>query len=206
MCLGTGWRRLIGSPKLQIIFHKRATKYRALLRKMSYKDKGSYESSPPCRVNHAHVQNCTATADQNLISCDFLCVGESVKRASACLYIYMLEYLRTYIHIHIYVYVYIYIHIYMYIYICTYVYKYIYIEVEHASTPQHCNKLQHTAKQCNTLQQHVQQYIKSNLLIEASEAQPTTPPTLCKILQHTTTHCNTLQHTAPRCNNARNNT
>ena len=45
----TGWRRLIGSPKLQIIFHKRATKYRALLRKMTYKDKGSYESSPPCR-------------------------------------------------------------------------------------------------------------------------------------------------------------
>ena len=44
----TGWRRLIGSPKLQIIFHKRATKYRSLLRKMTYKEKGSYESSPPC--------------------------------------------------------------------------------------------------------------------------------------------------------------
>ena len=27
--LNTGWRRLIGSPKLQIIFHKRATKYRS---------------------------------------------------------------------------------------------------------------------------------------------------------------------------------
>jgi len=46
--VSTGWRRLIGSPKLQIIFHKRATKYRALLRKMTYKDKGSCESSPPC--------------------------------------------------------------------------------------------------------------------------------------------------------------
>ena len=44
----TGWRRLIGSPKLQIIFHGRATKYRSLLRKMTYKDKGSYESSPTC--------------------------------------------------------------------------------------------------------------------------------------------------------------
>ena len=43
-----GWRRLIGCPKLQIIFYKRATKYRSLLRKMTYKDKGSYESSPPC--------------------------------------------------------------------------------------------------------------------------------------------------------------
>jgi len=46
--INTGWRRLIGSPKLQLIFHKRATKYRALLRKMTYKDKGSYGSSPPC--------------------------------------------------------------------------------------------------------------------------------------------------------------
>jgi len=44
----TGWWRLIGSPKLQIIFHKRAAKYKSLLRKMTYKDKGSYESSPPC--------------------------------------------------------------------------------------------------------------------------------------------------------------
>ena len=44
----TGWRRLIRSPKLQIISHKTATKCRPLLRKMTYKDKGSYESSPPC--------------------------------------------------------------------------------------------------------------------------------------------------------------
>ena len=44
----TGWRRLIGSPKVWIIFHKRATKYRSLLRKRTYKDKGSYESSPLC--------------------------------------------------------------------------------------------------------------------------------------------------------------
>ena len=43
-----GCRRLIGSPKLQIIFHKTATKYTSLLWKMTYKDKGSYESSPPC--------------------------------------------------------------------------------------------------------------------------------------------------------------
>ena len=52
----TGWRRLIGSRKLQIIFHKRAIKYRLLLRRMIYKDKGSYESSPPC-INE-YEQNC----------------------------------------------------------------------------------------------------------------------------------------------------
>ena len=54
-CTSTGWRRLIGSPKLQIIFHKRATKYRSLLRKMTYKDKGSYESLPPC----TYISCCT---------------------------------------------------------------------------------------------------------------------------------------------------
>jgi len=50
----TGCRRLTGSPKLQIIFHKRATKYRSILKKMTYKDKGSYQSSPPCRTRCIH--------------------------------------------------------------------------------------------------------------------------------------------------------
>ena len=54
--LRTRWRRLIGSPKLQTIFHKRATKYMSLLRKLTYKDKGSYESSPPC----SHQQDVSA--------------------------------------------------------------------------------------------------------------------------------------------------
>ena len=54
----TGWRRLIGSPKLQVIFRKRATKYRSLLRKMNYKDKGSYGSSPPCIIDTWCRQMC----------------------------------------------------------------------------------------------------------------------------------------------------
>ena len=48
---------VIGSPKLQIIFHKRATIHRSLLRKMTYKDKGSYESLPPCST-HIHFRLC----------------------------------------------------------------------------------------------------------------------------------------------------
>jgi len=42
---------------LQIIFHKRATKYRSLLPKMTYKDKGSCESSPPymCEKTYSRV-------------------------------------------------------------------------------------------------------------------------------------------------------
>jgi len=45
-----GWRRPIGCLKLQVIFCKRATNYRALLWKMTCKDKASYGSSPPCNV------------------------------------------------------------------------------------------------------------------------------------------------------------
>jgi len=44
----TGWRRPIGCLKSQVIFRKRGTNSRALLLKMTYKDKASYGSSPPC--------------------------------------------------------------------------------------------------------------------------------------------------------------
>ena len=44
----TGWQRPIRCLELQVISRKRATNYRALLRKMTYKDKASYGSSPPC--------------------------------------------------------------------------------------------------------------------------------------------------------------
>jgi len=46
--LSTGWRRLIGCLKLQVIFRKKATNYRALLRKITYKDEASYDATPPC--------------------------------------------------------------------------------------------------------------------------------------------------------------
>ena len=46
----TGWRRLIGCLTLQVIFCKRATNYRSLLRKMIYEDKAPYASTPPCTL------------------------------------------------------------------------------------------------------------------------------------------------------------
>jgi len=49
--LDTGWRRFIGCLKLQVIFRKRAANYRALLRKMSYEDKASYDSTPLCIIS-----------------------------------------------------------------------------------------------------------------------------------------------------------
>ena len=48
----TGWQRLVECLKLQVIFRKRATNYRSLLRKMTCEDKASYGSSPPCSTYH----------------------------------------------------------------------------------------------------------------------------------------------------------
>ena len=51
----TGWRRPIGCLQLQVIFSKRANDYRALLRKMTCKDKASCGSSPPCIHEACHA-------------------------------------------------------------------------------------------------------------------------------------------------------
>jgi len=76
----TGWQRLIGSPKLQIIFHKRATKYRSLLRKMTCKDKGSHESSPPFTLICVH----TCTHETHLYAHVLMCNDDT----HICIYIY----------------------------------------------------------------------------------------------------------------------
>jgi len=46
--LGTMWRRCKGCLKLHVISRKKSTNYRALSRKMTYKEKASYDSTPPC--------------------------------------------------------------------------------------------------------------------------------------------------------------
>ena len=45
----TGWPRCIGCLKLQVISRERANNHRVFSRKMTYKDKAFYASSPPCR-------------------------------------------------------------------------------------------------------------------------------------------------------------
>ena len=47
----TGWRRCIGCLKLQVNFRKRATNYRAILRKINHKDKASYGFLTPYTGN-----------------------------------------------------------------------------------------------------------------------------------------------------------
>ena len=48
LVIATGWPSLIGCLKLQVIFSENATNHRALLWKMTYKDKASFDSTPPC--------------------------------------------------------------------------------------------------------------------------------------------------------------
>ena len=104
----TGWRRLIGSPKLHIIFYKRATKCRALLRKMTYSDKGSYESSPPC------------TSYLSMSVCADVCVCASV---GVCTYVY--KYMHGYIHVRVCVYVNMFIYLFIHIHVQVYTYIFI---------------------------------------------------------------------------------
>ena len=53
----TGWPRPIGCLKLQVSFRTRAINYRALLKKMTYKDMASYRSSPP--NSNAQARHCS---------------------------------------------------------------------------------------------------------------------------------------------------
>ena len=80
----TGWPRLIASPKLQIIFHKRATKYRALLLKMTYKDNGSYERYRVVKTYriHQHTATCTATRTATHINTHCNSLASYTKHAS----------------------------------------------------------------------------------------------------------------------------
>jgi len=56
--LSIGWRRPSGCLKLQVIFRKRATNYRALLRKMTCEDQASYDSTPLC--SELTLEECTS--------------------------------------------------------------------------------------------------------------------------------------------------
>ena len=52
-----GWRTPIGCQKVQVIFRKRATNCRALLRKMTSEDKASYRSSHPTVILHSDLKH-----------------------------------------------------------------------------------------------------------------------------------------------------
>ena len=48
----TEWQRLVGCLKLQVIFRKRATDYKAFLREMNFEDKASYTLRHPVAMSN----------------------------------------------------------------------------------------------------------------------------------------------------------
>jgi len=119
---------------LQIISHKRATKYRALLRKMTYKDKGSYESSPLC----------------NEIPDTSLDVAQGYIYIHTCIHIYVYIYIHTCIHIHMpCVYAKLYMREQYTATHCNTLQRFV---IESLSPGRVREILQHTATHCNTLQ------------------------------------------------------
>jgi len=80
---GTGRRRLIGCLKLQVTSCKRATNYRALLRKMTDEDKTSYGSSPLCIYMSKKRKRCWILFVVVLWLCIFLYLTHELKQQAA---------------------------------------------------------------------------------------------------------------------------
>ena len=79
----TGWRRLIEHLKLQVIFRKRATNYRALLQKMTYEDTAPYDTTPPCTPHSTlHIANTLHHIVHHILQHTALCAQSKRARAN----------------------------------------------------------------------------------------------------------------------------
>ena len=67
----------MGCLQLQVVFRKRATKFRALLLKITYKDKASYGSSRPCTFD-AYTSCVCERVCQGMCVCGGVCSSVSV--------------------------------------------------------------------------------------------------------------------------------
>ena len=174
---GTGWRRLIGPPELQIIFHKRATKYRSLLRKMTYKDKGSYESAPPCSMQckYRFVTGCT-TLQHTATHCNTLQHTTKTGSPSAATLCNTLQFelcLTGWC-----------------VAVCCSV-------VHTATHGAHCNTLQLEVWLALVSPTHQLDSLLHHTAPHCTTLHHTAPHRTTR--HHTTPHCNTLQCAAPRC-------
>ena len=66
---------------MQVMFRNRATNYRALLRKMTYEDKASYDSTPPCSEMPFKNKNYLSPSWQGARDGGFIELGCSVSAA-----------------------------------------------------------------------------------------------------------------------------
>jgi len=69
-----GWQRRIGCLKLHANFHKRDANCRVLLWKMTYKDKASYGSSPPCSVLYPDLMDVYTFTYTCIYICVYICI------------------------------------------------------------------------------------------------------------------------------------
>ena len=122
VCAGMGWRRCIGSLELQVSFRKRAINYRAHLRKMTYSDKASYASPPPC-TSDSHIRCRRMKLQHPTTHCNALqhAATHTHIHTHARAYTNTRTYTYLYAHIHM---QYLYARIYMHMYAYMRVYKY----------------------------------------------------------------------------------
>ena len=139
----TGWRRPIGCLKLQVIFHKRATIYRALLQKMTYKHRYRTQCSSFLRMQ-SHL-NVTSSMSQNDEWSTFHELNDSSEWLElndvefniyiiyTCIYIYISMYgciwgvYNIYVYSYIHTYICICVHMQAYMHICIYIHTDMYI-------------------------------------------------------------------------------
>jgi len=94
----TGWRRPIRCLISCITFRKLATNCRALLRKTTYNEKASYESSPPCtreKCLFGTRPTDSFASDRSVFIYMYICT---------CINIYICTYINIYMYVYIHVY------------------------------------------------------------------------------------------------------
>jgi len=150
-CLYYRVRRPTGCLKLQVIFRKRATSYRALLRKMTCTGKASYGSSLPCSVFplwtwHKRVNVCMNVYYERMYECIHMLhlhvllyshMNVCMSKFACCTYLYECIHIWMYVVVHTHfvpnMYVWMYVKVYtmnicMNVFTCcTYMYGYIHI-------------------------------------------------------------------------------
>ena len=130
---------------MQVIFRKRATNCRALLRKMNYENKATYDSTPPCMALSWTCVGCVSQVSTQNTFYFFGCATHynTLQQASGICKMYN-RLQRTATHCNT---------LQRGINQCTYVNYRCHSRVQYIQhTATHCNTLQHTATQCNILQ------------------------------------------------------
>ena len=180
--------------KLHVSFRKRSTEYRARLRKMTYADKTSYGTSPPCTSSLPEVIDSTSASERAVCNaCDTQCAVHATYRAlkSTLQATHCSTLQQTAAH-------------------CSTLQHIVHQAHDACHTTTRCNTLQYAATHCTALHHTAPHWFS------VQERDACTAPTTCNtpIMTHDssalrsastchntcTCHCNKLQHIATCCN------